>query len=433
MPPPDCGAGARFPVLVVIKNSLKWQFKCPEIPHQVKLATGENTNSLPGRRRSNMKLHLFHFLRIIILLLLLLPNFSFTQEDGDDVVIGKYRKFYSKILGEDFTFLEHLPSNYEKCNKKYPVVYLLSGQYISSFANASLTLDRLGYERIPQMILIGVSNTGRAHKCTPCVQGNPEDADLFINFLDQELIPFINKNYRVENYRVLMGQSYTGLAALYTFITKPDLFNAYIPSSPALWYCPDYLKKKMEHFLQNDTLKNRFLYISYGENDYNELLDVIPMFKNIFQTNASDNLQWNFNLIENDGHVPFFSLNNGLKALFPDFKIPENLKEEGLETIIKYYQNQTIKYGFKIDPPEEILFDVAFQRKQKNQLEESITIFKTIIEIYPNTARSYCLLGECYLDMGNEESANKYIKKSLEVNPNYSRAKRVLEELNKDH
>lgn len=156
------------------------------------------------------------------------------------------------------------------------------------------------------------------------------------------------------------------------------------------------------------------------------------MFKKIFQTNASDNLQWNFNLNENDGHVLSFSLNNGLKALFPDFKIPESLKEEGLEAIIEYYQNQTIKYGFKIDPPEVTLFDLAFQRKRKKQLNESITIFKTIIEIYPNIARSYCLLGECYLEKGDKESANKYIKKSLEVNPDYGGAKRVLDELNKD-
>lgn len=391
---------------------------------------------MPGvqkkERNTNMKIYLYKIIRIIIIFLFLLQNSSYAQEDGDDVVIGKYRKFYSKILEEDFTFLEHLPPNYQESDKKYPVVYLLSGQYISSFANASMTLDRLGYESIPQMILIGVSNTGRAHKCTPCVQGKPEDADLFINFLEQELIPYINNNYRTENFRILMGQSYTGLAAIYTFVTKPDLFNAYIPSSPALWYCPDYLKKEIEHFLQNDTLKNRFLYIPYGENDYNELLDIIPMFKNIFQINASDNLQWDFNLIENDGHVPYFSLNNGLKALFPDFKIQENLKDEGLETVIKYYQNQTIKYGFKIEPPEETLFDMAFQRKQKNQLEESIKIFKTIIDIYPNTARSYCLLGECYSDKGDKELAIKYIEKSLELNLDYSRAKRTLEILNRN-
>ncbi|MFX0133018.1 MAG: alpha/beta hydrolase-fold protein [Candidatus Hodarchaeota archaeon] len=378
-----------------------------------------------------MKIYLYNIIKIIIVLLFLLQNSSYAQEDGDDVVIGKYRKFYSKILEEDFTFLEHLPSNYDKSNRKYPVVYLLSGQYISSFANACITLDRLGYESIPQMILIGISNTGRAHKCTPCVQGKPEDADLFINFLEQELIPHINNNYRTENYRMLMGQSYTGLAAIYTFVTKPDLFDAYISSSPALWYCPDYLKEKLEHFLQNDTIENRFLYIPYGENDYKELLDIVPMFKNIFQINASDNLHWDFNLIEKDGHVPSFSLKNGLKALFRDYKIQENLKDEGLETVIKHYQNQTIKYGFKIDPPEETLFDMAFQRKRKKQLEESITIFKTIIDIYPNSARSYCLLGECYLDQGEKELARKYVNKSLEVNPNYGRAKRTIEILNK--
>ena len=103
----------------------------------------------------------------------------------DDLSIGKYKKFQSGILGGEVTYLVHLPDGYDKSKKDYPVIYMMNGQSVSSFANAASTLDNLSNERIPDMILIGISNTGVAanYRSCPDDSGNVKLGDSFSKFL----------------------------------------------------------------------------------------------------------------------------------------------------------------------------------------------------------------------------------------------------------
>jgi enterochelin esterase-like enzyme len=66
------------------------------------------------------------------------------------------------ILGGEVTYLEHLPDGYDKSGKTYPVIYMMNGQIISQFANDAATVDNLSNDRIPDMIIIGISNEGSA-------------------------------------------------------------------------------------------------------------------------------------------------------------------------------------------------------------------------------------------------------------------------------
>lgn len=103
----------------------------------------------------------------------------------DDVLIGKSRKYNSGFLGGEVTYLVHLPGGYETSGKNYPVVYIMTGQSISSFANAAATLDNLSVERIPDMILVGFSYTGL--KASPILcpdeSGNIKTGIDFYRFL----------------------------------------------------------------------------------------------------------------------------------------------------------------------------------------------------------------------------------------------------------
>ena len=105
----------------------------------------------------------------LILIICLIQTGVYAQ---NDVIIGKFRKLESKILGGEVTYLEHLPDGYEKSGKTYPVIISMNGQNIAQFANDGATLDNLAGERIPDMILIGISNTGVADKYWSC----PDDS-----------------------------------------------------------------------------------------------------------------------------------------------------------------------------------------------------------------------------------------------------------------
>ena len=57
------------------------------------------------------------FLSLITLCLLQ----AYPQNDGDDIIIGKYRKLHSAITNEDRTLLIWLPRSYKESSLSYPV------------------------------------------------------------------------------------------------------------------------------------------------------------------------------------------------------------------------------------------------------------------------------------------------------------------------
>jgi predicted alpha/beta superfamily hydrolase len=63
------------------------------------------------------------------------------------------------------------------------------------------------------------------------------DAGNFHKFVKDELIPFVEKEFRADPARrILVGHSYGGLFALFGLFTTPDLFDTLIIGSPTLSY-----------------------------------------------------------------------------------------------------------------------------------------------------------------------------------------------------
>lgn len=371
---------------------------------------------------------IFHMILLGITMLVLPVETMHAQKEGDDVVIGKYRHFSSKILGETFTYLEHLPPGYEKGDKKYPVLYVLNCQMNSTFANAAATVDRLGSEQVPGMILIGLSNTGRAADYMPVKPRTDEPnegADTLLSFLEKEFMPYIEQNYRTESYRILMGQSNTGLFTLHVLLTRPGSFNAYIVASPSLGWCYDRVVKKTETLFSAGRAGKRYLHITYGGHDLQELVNRdTEKYIKLLTEKAPPWLEWKAELLKHDGHVPLASLNNGLLFLFSDYMIPQAVKNQGLAAVDAYYDRLTRKYGFVILPPEGVLFNMAFHLKKEKKMEEAAALFETLVKRYPRSSRGYFLLGETYRETGNTEAALKNFNKviDLDESPRFKRA-----------
>src|SRR6185369_6618719 len=75
-------------------------------------------------------------------------------------------------------------------------------------------------------------------------------ADNFLKFFETELIPQIEKQYRVQPYRIFAGHSFGGLFAIHALITKPKLFNSYVAVSPSLQWENFEALKRAEDFLK---------------------------------------------------------------------------------------------------------------------------------------------------------------------------------------
>jgi len=197
----------------------------------------------------------------------------FAQKDGDDVIIGKYRVIHSHVLDEDRFLLIHLPQEYGDTQLSYPVLYLLYGQDINNyFAEAAIITEKLGSTgEIPPVIIIGVANTNRYRDNLPAkIRGRSDSggADNFISFFEEELIPYVDKNYRTKNFRILAGPQAGAVFGLYSLITKSRLFHAVLSENPLMNpENSEFLYPRAESFFKGtESLKN-FLYIKCEKNE----------------------------------------------------------------------------------------------------------------------------------------------------------------------
>jgi hypothetical protein len=355
-------------------------------------------------------------LTIFFILISTIPFYS--QENTNDIVIGKTIKIKSEILNEERNIFIYLPNNYNQTTTKYPVLYLLDGN--DHFIHASGTVSFLSGNAgtIPQSIVVGIPNTVRQRDFTPTKTENvPQSggADNFLKFMKEELFPYIEENYRTEPYRILFGHSLTAMFSIYTLLTNPDLFNGYIAASPYVMYDNNYVVELAKKNLPEAYDNNKYLYITLGnEPDYFEPLGELT---DLLDSKSPENLGWNYTFMENDEHgsVPLKTIYGGLERIYKGWQLPQDLAETGnLESVKKHYKNLSEKYGYEVKIPEAILNLFGYQVMGSGRLKDAIEIFRHNIELYPASANVYDSLGEG-LEADNQlAEAKKYYEKAYD-------------------
>lgn len=186
---------------------------------------------------------------------------------GEPIVAGEKIVIRSDILGEDRTLWVGLPADYAHNERVYPVLYLLDGA--ENFTMASgvidfLSRERGGKRRIPELIIIGIENSDRVRDLTPAASDKDSSgfvlpghetsggAAAFLEFIETELAPEIERRYRADEDRIIVGHSYGGLFALYTLLERPSLFSKIIAIDPSLYFADMALVKRLREMAQSD-------------------------------------------------------------------------------------------------------------------------------------------------------------------------------------
>jgi predicted alpha/beta superfamily hydrolase len=172
----------------------------------------------------------------IISLLLLFPYRILAQDSS--IIIGTGFKIKSQILNEERQYWVHLPASYQNdlfyIQKRYPVLFLLDGQtHFHLVTGLVKSMSAEENEQIPEMIVVAITNTDRTRDFTPDKSNQKQGSAAFLYFLQHELLPEIDKQFRTKPYRVLAGHSLGGLFAVESFL-KQSVFNAYVAIDPEL-------------------------------------------------------------------------------------------------------------------------------------------------------------------------------------------------------
>jgi len=247
---------------------------------------------------------------------LIMPVLS--QPAGDTMAIGEFNTVYSKILSENRRYIVSLPDEYKDTMQAYPVLYLIDGEKIFVFAEAVGAKNSLRFAPdFKDMIIVGIdTDQNRNRDLIPAIVKNRPgsgEAKKFTAFIEKELKPYINENYRTDGYDVLYGGSNGGLFTIYALLKKPDMFDAYIASSPMIGHCPEFMHKELSGA---KNISNKKLYVNYGKNDLKKASEFIPGFIAAMKKKEWDNFEIKYDYLKDEGHVPFGSIYSGLKYIF---------------------------------------------------------------------------------------------------------------------
>ncbi|OPB89415.1 alpha/beta hydrolase-fold protein [Elizabethkingia occulta] len=340
----------------------------------------------------------------------------------------------SKVLKEQRSIWIHFPISYNTSNKRYPVLYLLDGEghfkYVSELTDYLSGYDR---NRTPEMIVVGIVNVSRSRDFTPGKENNnTSDAagnSKFFQFVQDELVPYIDQNYRTQPYRILSAHSLAGLFSLYAQARNPYLFQASVLISPVVLYGEnkDVLNQYQAALKKNKSISEK-MFITLGDEDTKS----IDILKNVLTSDAPSGINWKFQKYNDENHfsVTYKSIYDGLKFIYSNWFIDNyNPTIQSYSELQSYFNKLSEEFAYKTIPPENLVNNLGYRQLRSGHTEEAIKFFKENIRNYPNSWNAYDSLGEAYMKKGDKKTAIENYKKSVSINPDNMDGKEILKQL----
>lgn len=393
-------------------------------------------------------------------------NSDKSKESNNKIVIGTIDSLHSKILGETRKIWVYVPnSNKIFARQRYPVVYLFDGD--GHFCSVMGIIQQLsevnGNMILPQMILIGITNTDRTRDLTPSHVTSDGEIDTaflrtsgggekFTSFLEEELIPYVDSLYPTTPYRTLIGHSFGGLMVINILINHTKLFNSYISIDPSMWWDNKRLLNLARSVLAEKDFTGRSLYLGIA-NTIDPGLDTnivkidtslatrhirsILELSRCLKENKKNNLKYDWKYYNNDDHgsVPLIAEYDGLRFIFsfykPDISYSQ-LKDSSLniDSVIKQYSETLSKnFGYPSVPPESFLNLLGYESIALKEYDKAYRIFRMNIEFHPTSSNVYDSMGELLMLRGDTINAIENYEKSIKLNPNNENAKTMIKKM----
>ncbi len=339
---------------------------------------------------------------------------------------------HSKVLNEDRPILVRLPAGAQAGKAKYPVLYMTDGD--GHMEEVGGIIDFLvAHNRCSPIILVGIPNTDRTRDLTPTradakgpdgaiVQAFPTSggADRFLQFIQTELFPEIEKRYPTASYRIFAGHSFGGLLAIHTLITHPDMFNAYIAVSPSLQWDDQQTLHEAQQFFAKTKELHKTLFFSLGNegNTPNPMGDGFDQMQKLFATSTPKGFLVRSARYPDEDHGSTTMLAHyaGLKTVFDGWVMPFDQKagipEGGLKGVEAHYSELRERFGFPVSS-EAAINQLGYALLQQKKTEESLAAFQRNVELYPKSANVYDSLADGLEAAGKLDLAHQNEEKAV--------------------
>lgn len=365
--------------------------------------------------------------RIVLALWLGLISIATVDAQQAEIAVGQYQlqtdTLNSALLQEQRTITVQLPKSYSsRPDKKYPVIYRLDGKDHLPLMNG--VLERLQeVDAAPEVIIVAIENTDRMRDFYPTVNQEPAGpiglgggAGKFLNFIKQELIPFVNQQYRTHDFKVIAGASAGGAFVLYALQTEPDLFQAYLAYSPAIWWDYGATAITTKAFFARTKTLNNYLYMNIGEESgvMRQRYDDLQQFIQANQPQGFQFVSEEFSMVPH-GLTSVAGIFTAYHRLFLPLQMPLTAFNGAIPSITAYYQQLSTQYGEQIRPPEAVVRGLGYHLVNAGKLEAAIQLFKYAIELHPDKAEAYNGLAYGYEQNKQYQDALVQVNKALSL------------------
>lgn len=404
----------------------------------------------------------------LVLFFLLFASFGFGQS-RNTIQIGTIDSISSKVLNEERKIWVHLPRSAQNtgfAKQKYPVVYLLDGDaHFSSVVGMIEELSEINGNTIcPEMIVVGITNTNRNRDLTPIhssidlpfvpkvLSEQSGGGDKFVEFIEKELIPYVDSKYPTAPYRTLIGHSFGGLTAINILTNHTHLFNSYIAIDPSMWWNHQKFLEETEKKLSSKKLSSISLFMA-AANTMDDTMDIVKVrrdttaftkhirsildLNDFLNKNKKSDLNYKYEYYNNDNHgsVPLIATYDGLRFIFKFNQLKlsvadqVNFNKAVFTKIEKHFDDVSKHFGYKVSVPENTVNAYAYQSLGKKDMEFAGYLFKLNVANYPQSPNVYDSLGDFYEANGDKKNAIANYEKVLILDKNFPETKGKLERL----
>ena len=385
---------------------------------------------------------------------------NYAQESN--IVLGVKNVIKSSILDTEKEVQIYLPDSYHTnaTNNKYPVLYILNGKrWFFNGVNLEKTFSELNLT--PNFIVVGV-NANDIENPRERYSFFTQNAEKLADFLEDELIPYINNKYRVTEERMLFGWEYAGGFVIESLFKNPSLFNAYFSASP-FPLAGERLKFIGNQINAQPNLSS-FLYFANSINE-GQVKDEAEKLNNLLKEKAPKSLRWIHQTIDDEpltgvGHLTttFSAMYHSLRTYYYNYgrleftSIKDFNTAGGLDYVKHYYKERADRYQLANDIPEEGMFSLIRMTLQENnfsifdilmtdfikrgfiemvnprtaagyaqyymrnnEFEGARGIYESLAKLNPNEPTPVNGLGHVYKALNNKKEAKKYYKKAIEL------------------
>lgn len=314
-------------------------------------------------------------------------------------------------------FTVSLPEGYEKSGKHYPVLFDFHPRAHAYLSGIHDWLSHNGQWPWLETIIV----TPDYHNPVGRLFDASGKTTPLLDFFSQQLFAELDKQYRTHPFRIISGFRKNGSVALAAMLRKPDLFNAYIVTSPELADNFAGLQTALPDALSELSSRPQSLFLAFSDSvkeqhqqgDYQQLVATLKQHR----PEQLELTVYDFRHKHTFMALPLITLVNSIEALFSDIyqglPADSSISRQGAPAIISHYQFLSEqKYGFTVSPKKSIQ-NLANAYRQHTP-EKSIRLYKVLQQMYPDDAYSYHNLAAVYAATGDVKQAITYQQRAVE-------------------